>query len=403
MVSGSNDAVAALFKRLDIEPSAVRPAGKSAKDLFAGVVGIDAVASAFDPQWVHLTANSYQQLNQLGQFNMLPGGLLAGVLRGADGRFEHVLTFNTMSLNPAMKANAAVMVAVMVLRSAMADLEAVVEAMDVKLDQLLADNRIAALGDVQGLTHVLARAFSLYEETGQISDTAWSQIAGHASALAQAESRARGHIDALAVSLAARSFADRADAVDRAADGELQRWLVILAATHVNQQRLEVLELAHLRQRDIEAVSAHAEAAQTALEERRRALTDSVQRLSDSLAHAGDVSDANRVRSPLKSRKLLRDAETSIALVTAFAEVASLDVQVGELERESWRKSLTDLAKGTVSEVRNTVAAAPGELSRLREDQVLKKADRIAEKRAMTDASDSAADGNAVVQELEKK
>lgn len=246
--------------------------------------------------------------------------------------------------------------------------------------------------------------------TGQISDTAWSQVAGHASALAQAESRARGHIDALAGSLSARSFTDRADAADRAADGELQRWLIILAATHVNQQRLEVLELAHLRQLDPGAVTAHAEAARSALGERRRALTDSVQRLSDSLGSAGDVSDANRVRSPLKSRKLLRDAESSIALVTAFAEVTSLDVQVGELERESWRKSLTDLAKGTVTEVRSTVAAAPAELNRLREDQVLKKADRIsekadriAEKRALTGGSEMSADETVVNQDMKQK
>lgn len=380
LVAGSDAAVAMLFERLDVKPSSAKPTGQSAKDLFAGILGIDALASGFDPRWVHMTSESYQRLNELGSFNQLQGGLLSGVIRGDMGRIDQYMKFDALGMNPMIKSNAALLVAVIAVRAAIADLEALVAAMDVKLDQLLEDNRIAALGDIQGLTHVLGRVFNIYQETGRITDTAWSQISGHASALAQAEARARGHVDSLANALAVKSFNDRADAVERAASGELQRWLVILAATHVNQQRLEVLELAHLRQADAEAVAAHAEAARAAVEERRLALTDSVQRLADSLAGAADVSDANRVRSPLKARKLLREAQNTLELVTAYADVASLDIVVGDVERESWRKSLSDLAKGTVAEVRSSAASVPDELSRLREDQVLKKADRIAEK-----------------------
>lgn len=52
---------------------------------------------------------------------------------------------------------------------------------------------------------------------------------------------------------------------------------------------------------------------------------------------------------------------------------------MGELKRETWRKSLTDLANGNVIGVASTGAAAPAELNQLRKDQVLKKADQIAE------------------------
>lgn len=61
---------------------------------------------------------------------------------------------------------------------------------------LLEENRTAALGDMQGLAHVP----SLYEETGRISDIAWSQISGHAFALAQTWAPASGHVDTLTAS-----------------------------------------------------------------------------------------------------------------------------------------------------------------------------------------------------------
>lgn len=71
-------------------------------------------------------------------------------------------------MNPLVMSNLATLTATMALRSAVAQLEELAQAMDVKLDRLLEDNRAKALGDVQGLTHVLLRAFELYEETGKI-------------------------------------------------------------------------------------------------------------------------------------------------------------------------------------------------------------------------------------------
>lgn len=66
LAAGSEAAAAALFERLEVNPSSAQSASQSAKDLFAGILGIDAIAAGFDPQWVHMTSESYQRLNQLG-------------------------------------------------------------------------------------------------------------------------------------------------------------------------------------------------------------------------------------------------------------------------------------------------------------------------------------------------
>lgn len=47
LVAGSE--AAALFERLEVNPSSAQSASQSAKDLFAGILGIDAIASGFDP------------------------------------------------------------------------------------------------------------------------------------------------------------------------------------------------------------------------------------------------------------------------------------------------------------------------------------------------------------------
>ena len=397
LVAGPDEAVAALLARLDIPRDSIEPVGQSVKNLFADLTGTAALVSAFDPRWVRMTSESYARMQELGGFQISADGLIAGVLRGDMGRIDSYLNFSLAGgMNPAVMAQVAAISQTMALRKAIDQLESLVETMDVKLDVLLEDNRTAAIGDVQGLTYVLSRAYTMYEKTGRITETAWSQVAGHASALAQAEAKARGHIDSVTTSIASRTFNERADAIHRAADGELQHWLVILAAVDVNQHRLDVLEVAHLRERDADAVVAHAEEARASLESRHLMLTEAVQQLSDTLAIAGDVSDANRVRNPLRSRKLIQEAEHALNLVSAFAGVTGIDVSAGELERETWRKSVADLAKGTVSEARAVVTAVPQEITRLREDNLIRKVSKIEERRALAAAADEAADAKAV-------
>lgn len=389
LVAGPDGAVAALLARLELPATSVESAGQSAKDLFAGLVGIAGVASAFDPKWMRMTSESYAQLQDLGGFQMDAQGLISGVLRGDKGRIDQFLKFDAVGgVNPLMMSNAATLAATMALRSAIAQLESLVERMDVKLDVLLEDNRTAAIGDVQGLTSVLSKAYSLYEKTGRISETVWSKIAGHDSALAQAESTALKHVKSLTVSVSRGTFTARADEVHRVAEGELQHWLVILATVQANLQRLDVLELAHLRERDPDAVAAHAEVTRASSEERRRILTQSVQRLSDALASTAHVRDASRVRNPLRSRKLIQEAEQSLRIISSFAESMELDITVaGEFEREPWRKSLIDLAKGTAADARAVAAAVPREVNRRREDALLQKATKIQERRALRGGS----------------
>lgn len=387
LVAGPDAAVEALLARLDLPQTSAAPVGRSVKNLFLDLSSAAAVASAYDPKWVRMTSESYERMQELGGFQLSTDGLMSGVLRGDMGRIDSILKFDVAGgMNPAMLAQTAATAQTMALRHAIDQLESLVETMDVKLDLLLEDNRNAAIGDVQGLTRVLSRAYSMYEKSGRISETVWSQIAGHASALAQAEAKARAHIESVTASVGAQTFGERADAIHRAADGEIQHWLVILAAVDVNQQRLDVLEVAHLRERDGDAVVAHAEEARAALEDRRRMLTDTVQRLSDALAIAGDVSDANRVRNPLRSRKLIQEAEHALKLVSAFAEVTGIDVTAGELEREPWRKSVADLAKGTVSEAKAVAAAVPKEISRRREESLIRKVNEIEERRALAES-----------------
>ncbi|MET4145491.1 hypothetical protein [Arthrobacter sp. UYCo732] len=380
---GDPDLISTLLSRLDVDAKQVQKAGRGTADLVAQATGIGAVVSALDGSWVQLTPDSHQRLIELANFNISPGGTFSGAFRGTKGQIDSFAQFTTGGMNPLVISNLATLTATMALQSAVAQLEDLARAMDVKLDRLLEDNRAKALGDIQGLTQVLLRAFELYEETGKITDTAWSQVAGHATALAQASSHALAQIETLTQSLKARSFADKMNAAETLADNELRSWLVILAACQANQQRLETLELVHLRQRDPEAVEAHAASIQVSAAKRNDAAANRLQSLVDALTSAASVSDFNRLRSPLKSRSLLDSAESANRLIGTFAEIYGLDgLSQGEVERETWRKSLSDLAKTTTTAVSSAAKAVPAGIAKAGGDAVIRAASQIEAQRS---------------------
>lgn len=392
VLAGDPDLVQSLLSRLEIRPEQVQRVGRGTADLLAQVTGLGAVLASFDSSWVQLTPESQQRLAELAKFNFPKDGILSGALRGDKGRIDSFAQFTPGGLNPLVLSNVATLTATMALRTAVAQLEALVQSMDVKLDRLLEDNRTKTLGDIQGLTQVLARAFELYEETGRITDTAWSQIAGHATALAQANSLALAHIDSLTQSLNYGSFASRVDAASHIAATELRFWLVVLAACQANQQRLETLELVRLRQSDPESVQAHASSVEAGAEERRRRATVRLQSLLDATASAADVSDLNRVRRPQKSRLMLDSAERTTALLGKFAEIYGVDtLSQGHVERESWRKSLSDFATTTAAAVTSVAKGIPAGLAKAGGDVVIRAASQIEAKR--TSGEDSAETG----------
>jgi hypothetical protein len=398
VLAGDPDLISTLLSRLDIDATQARKAGRGTADLVANATGLGAVLTALDGSWVQLTPESHLRLVELAKFNLSPEGVFSGVIRGTKGQIDSFAQFTTGGMNPIVMSNIATLTATMALRSAVAQLEELAQAMDVKLDRLLEDNRARALGDVQGLTQVLLRAFELHEETGRITDTAWSQIAGHATALAQASSHALAQIENLTGSLNARAFADKVKAAESTADNELRSWLVILAACQANQQRLETLELVHLRQSDPEAVEAHAKSIQGSAARREHAAASRLQSLLDALTSAANVSDFNRVRSPQKSRSLLDSAESASKLIGTFAEIYGLDgLLQREIERETWRKSLSDFAKTTTTAVSSAAKAVPVGVAKAGGDVVIRAAGHIEAKRSPSNDLPEQAPGNSAI------
>lgn len=365
-VVGSTDAVQGFMRELAVRPEVAQKAKRATVQAVAAIAGLSAIteSSAIGTTFT-MTADSAELLKRLGQFN--PDGPVGGIIRGAKGRIASTARFEPAQMNPMVMSNVAARSAAAALKAALADLEQLVEAMDIKLDRLLSDNRAHALGDVQGVTLVLEKAYALYEETGRVSETTWAQVSGHSTSLAQSSSHALNQLDVIVDSLTNGSAAERADAIKLASRAELQSWLVLLAACQANQDRFDALEVTHVSKTEPHETEHHVRAIRTAAARRRELTSQRLQKVNDAVRSTATINDLSRVVSPLRSRSTLDAAETIQATVASFATIYGLENLVyGTVERESWRKSLTDLTAQTRQIVGTAASSVPGVVGKAR-------------------------------------
>ncbi|MDQ0632405.1 hypothetical protein QFZ40_000314 [Arthrobacter pascens] len=389
LVAGDPTAIAELFRKLDVKPEDRANLGSGVADLLAGLAGAVAMAmSANIPgNSFHMTPESYARFLELVGSTEEKLGIVSGVLRQSDGRIDTIIELVSSSpVNPAAAANVQLMAATLAIRVALKDLDTLVQAVDAKLDTIVRDNRDEALGNVQGTTHVLDKAFGYFEETGRLNDALWDQVSGQAAALAQAHAVALNHLNTIADSLTVKNFGKRVNKAETTARGELKHWLVIAAVALTNMVRMDALEAVRSVQ-DGSDSPAHDRHIAKARERRMTTTSTAIQNLSDAISKAVDVDSFTRITNPLEMPKLYTAAEEMQRLLRVFS--SSFDMpEPASIERTHWHESVIRLGQkaggvvvNSAAAVAEGVASVPKAIGETVEDTILHVAQGIEARR----------------------
>jgi hypothetical protein len=395
LVAGDPTAIAELFRKIDVKEEARVNLGSGVADLLAGLAGAAAIALSanIEGNSFHMTPESYARYLELIGSTKEKVGIVAGVLRQSDGRIDTIIELvGSSPVNPAAAANVHIMAATLALRVALKDLDTLVQAVDAKLDTIVRDNRDEALGNVQGTTHVLDKAFGYFEDTGRLNDALWDQVSGQAAALAQAHAVALNHLNTIAAGLAVKNLGKRVGSAEAAAKGELKHWLVIAAVALTNMVRMDSLEAVRSAH-DGPDSTAHSRHIARSRERRMASTTESLQNLSAAVSAAVDVDTFTRVTNPMEIARLYTAAEELQRLLRIFSSNFGMP-EASTIKRTQWHESVLRLGQkatgavaGAAVAVADGVASVPKAIGGAVEDTILHVAQGIEERRAVPAAT----------------
>lgn len=342
-------------------------------------------------RWVKLTADSAREAKALGGVEKLT----SGVLRGDNGRILKHLRFEDLrlgaALTPAAPAVLGAMATQYALEAALDDITAYLETIDRKLDELLKQRKTETLGQIGGVTLAIDEAAAIYSHTGVVSGVTWSKVEGLSFTLQRMQWEAVEQLHEVAnrVQNAAGNADKSAKALGQAQE-DAQFWLGVLARGIALQDRYYVLELARVAEEDVLQLESHRQGIAVSRTERVRRITDSLRAVSDAVVSAAALSNAAKVANPIAGPRVARHANRLSVGMSSFAEHASLELgELGVVDETPWARAARELAGDTTSAVGaagSGVAArarAAGQgLGRRRDERILRRAQKIVERRA---------------------
>jgi hypothetical protein len=195
-----------------------------------------------------LTPEGLAKLAQYGE-QFTDGGALRGFVRGDAGRFAGDLSFEAVSFGAEQALAMQTAAVALALRSAIADVQAAVEAVDEKVSDIQKKVRSREVGEVVGTYRFLQRVVDSTRQRGQLLEADWDQAAGARRDLEIALESLRAYVTETTSEIDAEDSLPKREAAikritnNKGAAGSLRLILVAEQALHL----LEYLRLERVR------------------------------------------------------------------------------------------------------------------------------------------------------------
>lgn len=247
LVGGDPASVEAYLRRIQESAGyAVQVLGID-KASIGNATGLAAGAASFLGQSAKFVQLHPESVKAIKRWNLIPGtdGFYRMTTRGADNKFTQQLQWRRADLGPTRLMSAQMLAVQIALKTAISEVEAAVERVENKVEEVLRLAQASRSGDVLGDRTSVERMVIYLEKHGSFSDTDWDWVSGIGPGLNRTVEQLRQHaLGTLKSFDPTRPIQDRADfivnAVERQQLGETLSLLVVAEETLFKWQRLRI-------------------------------------------------------------------------------------------------------------------------------------------------------------------
>jgi hypothetical protein len=319
----------------------------------AGVASSVAALTSTGGDYYKLTAESAKKLNALGkQFD--ENGSMFGFVRSSTG-FAGNLRFDQVNFAPEQALALQSAAVSLALRSAIADVQAAVERVEDKIEDIQRHLRAQLNGDVIGTLRHLERVATSTQQRGVLLEADWASVAGVRVDISRNLERLRDFVVRQAGDIDARTRLPKREAKldDFLEPGGGRDQLNLILISEHSLHLWEMLRVAQVRQREPQHVeSALADARRSLAQERRRneELVASVMSCVDELRQVRPL-EFHRVFSAREMRQTAADIhdslqDFSLAARLPLPELSEAVLPTARDARDEARARALDTARG---------------------------------------------------------
>ena len=254
---------------------------------------------------------------------------------------------------------------------------------DGKINDLLQDQKDRTLADLMGAVFEVDEAVTIRNETGMLTDAAWSKLAPCARATGTALAYALTKLKGISDKLRSADSPEDVENVLKTAGEDVPAWLGIMARAIQTRDRLSVIELERAYSEKPTVLEGHRRGINEARRDRLSKVRAGVEALRETLSCVSDRMRGEKLFHPFAVDNSLEMLNELMEATTAFSEQLGFEIAERSIDRApEWDKAFLEFVDDRAVDVVKVT------------DQVAAGARDLGEK-AMSGAQDL---GNAVAQ-----
>ena len=306
--------------------------------------------------WVKLTPESAQSIKDFGLTDSgVPG--VAHAMAGARGSIKKWIQIDTKAgakaSNPAALAGVAGALSQVAREQEAAQLRALLERLDSKLDQVLRGQRDDILGNLAGIEREIRAAMLTREMESSIDGLTWSKLAGASLQIRQVQSKAVLKLGGIADDLESHRTVGKLNIELQQTKNEVSMWLSAVARCTTALDELTVLELTHYAAIDPGRVNTKRLALDAARQSDQDDLHNGIAGLIRRMDKAADNANQHTILHARGVPKAIRSIEDTKTVVRVFYDALGIEVDWANLDSKQWLVAIREWRQW-----RNAVAEA---------------------------------------------
>lgn len=286
-------------------------------------------SAAESGMWVKLTPESLEAIKEFGLTESgVPGVVHA--MAGSRGSMKKWLQFDVsakaMMLNPVTLAGVAGSLDQAAREQEAAELRAMLERIDYKLDLVLRAQDDEVIGRLGGAEQQIEEAMSLRAAEGTIDETIWSKVDGAPMVVRQVRETAMRRLDGIASDLEQGKGIGELNERLQHAEGEVRSWLSVIGRSLVAEGELAVLELTLLAAIAPEKVNTRRLSLAKAREEAQEKLLERIAGLVQRMDRAAEKTNEYKLAHVRGVPKAIESINDVKSVVQVFCDGLGIEV-----------------------------------------------------------------------------
>ncbi len=338
-------------------------------------------------RWVKLTEESARKVKAFGLTpTKTPGVSHAMVGKPGDIKnwIQIVKSPASMVTNPAMLAGAAGIMAQIAMQQQMDEIADYLATIDAKLDAVLRAQANQVLARLDGVDLAVREAESVRDAVGRVSEVTWSKVQNSAQMINETEGYALRQLGDLANQIEEKNKIGDLAETAKAAEAEVQKWLVVLARCFELHDAVGVLELDRVLDASPDELDRHRLGLKSARRDRLELISERTEELLARMNAAVGRANSKVLFNPKQSPAVVKSSNHVAAGVHEFHELLGIESGGESSEARRWREAAAerwDSARATGATSVDAVKNFGGETRDQARSMKDKLSNRIAERK----------------------